>query len=383
MISFRFYKKFFFLVGELYSFFKTPRRDRRIVFYSEGGEYWSHFEPIYRALYKKYSERVIYVTSNDNDPNFNNPPPGLKTYYIGEGSVRTIFFATLDVDVLVMTMPDMNSFHIKRSPFSVKYVYVQHSLVSTHMIYRPQAFDYFDIIFCSGPHHIIEIKTRERNNKLNQKCLVQHGYGRLDKIINLNKNLSLKTKKSSIKSVLIAPSWGVNGLLEVHGLVLIENLLKCGLRTIVRPHPMTFLKNPKLFDLLQKYFGKNPNYSLDLDIDSIKSLLDADIMISDWSGVALEFSFGLQKPLIFVDTPKKINNKKYHELDIIPLEVLIRKKIGVVIPQEKINKIGSNMSEISKDANILCRNGLKERKKWVYNLGKSGEVAADYLYSLL
>jgi len=277
----------------------------------------------------------------------------------------------------------MNTFHIKRSPFSVKYVYIQHSLVSTHMVYRPQAFDNFDIIFCAGPHHKIEIEARERMKKLKPKHLVQHGYGRLDKIISRAKKLHPNLKKTKEKCVLVAPSWGTNGLLEVHGFTLIDNLLKNGFRTIVRPHPITFLKNPKLFKKLDKSFGKNPNYSLDLNLDSINTLFLADLMISDWSGAAIEFSFGLQKPVIFVDTPKKINNPKYYEIKINPLEVVLREKIGIVIPLEKLGIIDSYVSSILKNPEIFSKNIVEEREKWVFNVSKSGEVAADFLNSLI
>src|SRR5690606_13279690 len=94
-----------------------------------------------------------------------------------------LFFATLDVDVLLLTMPDLQTFHIKRSPHPVHYCYVHHSIVSTHMVYRPEAFDHFDSILCVGPHHIEEIRTREALFSLNAKTLVESGYGRLDKIL--------------------------------------------------------------------------------------------------------------------------------------------------------------------------------------------------------
>ena len=47
-------------------------------------------------------------------------------------------------------------------------------------------------------------------------------------------------------------------------------------------------------------------------------------MISDYSGAALEFAFTFNKPIIFVDVPKKINNKNYEILNITPLEVSIK-----------------------------------------------------------
>ena len=53
-------------------------------------------------------------------------------------------------------------------------------------------------------------------------------------------------------------------------------------------------------------------------------------MISDWSGAALEFAFALKKPIIFCDTQKKVNNPKYSELKIEPIEVALRQELGVI-----------------------------------------------------
>ena len=35
------------------------------------------------------------------------------------------------------------------------------------------------------------------------------------------------------------------------------------------------------------------------------SLYQSDLMISDWSGVAFEYAFAFNKPVIFCDVPKK------------------------------------------------------------------------------
>ena len=52
--------------------------------------------------------------------------------------------------------------------------------------------------------------------------------------------------------------------------------------------------------------------------------------MSDWSGVAFEYALGLKKPVIFVDVPRKVNNQKYKEIQIDPIEVIIREHMGVV-----------------------------------------------------
>ena len=50
-------------------------------------------------------------------------------------------------------------------------------------------------------------------------------------------------------------------------------------------------------------------------------------MVSDWSGVALEFAFGLEKQVVFIDQPLKLNNPEYSRLKSDPLETLLREKI--------------------------------------------------------
>ena len=53
-------------------------------------------------------------------------------------------------------------------------------------------------------------------------------------------------------------------------------------------------------------------------------------MISDWSGAALDYAFGLNKPVVFIDVPKKINNLDYQEIGLDCFEEVIRDNIGVV-----------------------------------------------------
>ena len=87
----------------LQAFKRVPRAQRQIVFYSEGKGYWSWFEPVFRSLRRLHDLPVLYVTSAADDPLLPDPPEGMRAFYIGEGSMRTLFFSTLDVDVLLMT----------------------------------------------------------------------------------------------------------------------------------------------------------------------------------------------------------------------------------------------------------------------------------------
>lgn len=96
-------------------------------------------------------------------------------------------------------------------------------------------------------------------------------------------------------------------------------------------------------------------------------------MITDWSGAALEYSFGLNKPVIFLDLPKKINNPFYEEINIIPLEVSIRNEIGIVASIEQITSLLIDSLPY----------GQIDPEKYVFNVGKSDYYGVKYILDLL
>lgn len=367
----------------LQAFKQLPKEQRRLVFYSEGCGYWTYFEAVFKALLDEYALPVVYVTSAEHDPLLLAPREGLQTFYVGEGSMRTLFFSTLDVQVLLMTMPDLQSFHIKRSPHPVHYAYLHHSMVSTHMVYRQAAFDHFDSILCVGPHHVDEIRAREQLAGLPPKILIEHGYGRLDAILHEGHSGPLLRTPDSPGQVLVAPTWGENGLLELHGLDAISPLIEAGLRVILRPHPRTRKLRPDVLDRIVEHYRDEPLFYLDEDGDARKSLLESDLMVSDWSGAALEFSLGLERPTLFVDVARKILNPAYESIDQEPLEARIREQIGVIISPQELAGLGGKAAELIKNARQWQADICTARDRWIFNSGKSGSVAAAHLFSLL
>ena len=65
------------------------------------------------------------------------------------------------------------------------------------------------------------------------------------------------------------------------------------------------------------------------------SLHESELMIGDWSGAALEYAFGLERPVLFIDMPQKINNPEHDRIGLITLEESIRAEIGAIVdPQD-------------------------------------------------
>ena len=123
-------------ISGIIGFHALKREQRQVTFYSEGKNYWPHLQGLLKATLEKTNFSVCYISSSLEDPGIKTKHPNLKTFFIGMGFTRDYFFKSLETDIMVMTMPDLNNYQIKRSPHNVHYIYVQHSLVSLHSVYR-------------------------------------------------------------------------------------------------------------------------------------------------------------------------------------------------------------------------------------------------------
>lgn len=358
------------------AFEKYQANKREIIFYSEGYNYWPHFEQIIKHLWEDHQRRVIYLTSDQKDLIFLNPPPGVTSFYVGNGSVRTMLFVELEGPLVVMTMPDLHTLYIKRSPKVNHYSYIFHSINSCHMVYRPRAFDFYDSVFTVGPHHDIEIRFLENHNNSPAKQLIPHGYARLEALVEKAEKITTYVRDNRPHTILIAPSWGKNALIERHGGDFIKPLLDARYDVILRPHPETIKYSPGLLSMISLKYRAYENFKMEDEVASTESLLKADLMISDYSGASLEFALALLKPVLFVDVPKKINNPSYAIHPVDPLEVSIRDEIGKVISEEKLPEIIRYVNKLLTDNTVHASKIALLRDQYIYNFGKSGEMAA-------
>ena len=130
---------------------------------------------------------------------------------------------------------------------------------------------------------------------------------------------------------------------------------------------------------LNLHFEGNGNFSYETQVESQESLHSSDIMISDWSGTAIEYAFGLERPVIFIDLPRKINNSEYEEISIEPFEVTIRSKIGSVISTSRLEDIPKHIEALCSNPDSFKQVIRKIRSESVYNVGTSGAVGAAHI----
>ena len=170
--------------NELKKFEGLKQNERDVVFYSENENSMLIFKSLISELTNKHNLNICYVTSSKDESILKKPNNRIKSFFIGDGVVRTKFFLNLKAKILIMTMPDLETFHIKKSKvYPVHYVYLFHSMVSTHLVYRRSAFEHFDSIFCVGNYQLDEIRSTEKLYNLKPKNLIRYGYGHLDNLL--------------------------------------------------------------------------------------------------------------------------------------------------------------------------------------------------------
>lgn len=362
-------------------FNKLPSEFRKIVFYAEDSQSQIFLLDLVKEISLKFNYKISYLTSDPVDSIFIEAKknPNLDAFYIGTGIVRTIAFLNLKADLCIMTMPDLESYHLKKSKvFPVHYLYIFHALLSTHSIYRHGAFDSYDTIFCTGSQQMVEIRETEKKYKLPKKNLYKDGYRPLEFLINDNKFYQ-KENDADLK-ILIAPTWGENNIFNFCMNELIENLVTAGHQVYLRPHPMTIRDDYKKIDDIKNRFSNKGNFFLQENHVNRDILFESDVLITDWSGIGIEYGLGLLKPVIYIDIPKKNLNHESSKINITPVESQIRNEIGALVKIDDIHKI----DKIIKDVIVTQKRDDLERlrKKYVFIKNDGLEKSAKRVVSI-
>tara|TARA_B110000858_G_C17800781_1_gene475124 strand:- start:173 stop:1291 length:1119 start_codon:yes stop_codon:yes gene_type:complete len=319
-------------------------KNKKITFYSSNRNDWPHYETFIYDILGITDFKLCYICSDSKDPGLKIKNHNFNSYLVENKYVGNWLLKNIKTDIMFMTTPDLDNHYIfKRSNYNVHYVYIHHSMVSMHSVYNARAFNCFDTIFCSGDHHCNEIKEITKFYNIKEKNIVKFGYNKIDYLSNRKNNYKQNNLIYKRYHLLIAPSWGENCIIE-NGLIIqiIRKFLNLKYKVTLRPHPQTIKYSLKKVNNIKDLFSRELNFELNDDLLNNSSFFESDFMISDWSGAAFEYSLGLLKPVLFVDTPMKVNNLDFTFMKLKVFEEYMRTIVGEIYDQSKnyeINKI--------------------------------------------
>ena len=361
--------------------------NKHLVFYSEKSGFYKYFADVIEYLLEHSNITIHYITSDPKDAIFGmaQREPRIKPYYIGEKRLITLMMK-MDADIVVMTMPDLDNFHIKRSYVrkDIEYIFMFHWITSTHMIIREGAFDHFDTVLCPGPFQISELRKAEELNATPKKNLIDAGYGLIETLERQYRQM--EHTDHDRPQILIGPSWQPDNIMDSVIDRLLEQLTAEGkYRVIVRPHPEYIKRFPQKMDAFQKRYASKIGtaFELELDFSSNASVYESDLLITDWSNVGYEFAFATGKPVLFIDTPPKVTNPNYEKLGIPPLDLTLRNRVGKSLGLDELEKAKTAAELLLAHGTEYREEILRCRQEILPQYGHSGEIGGKYILSRL
>jgi hypothetical protein len=349
--------------------------DADIIFHSEAKQYDHLFVPLLEEMsLRTEAERVIaYITQYHRD-GLPGLPKNVRHFSIGQGIAGFAALGHVKGKIFVTTTPQLNVMMFKRSPYVKHYCHLTHSPTDISM-YKPYAFDHFDSVLCPGNFMERSIRVLEKVRGLSAKKLFSTGAIYFDQLKN---EISERKRASDKPCLLIAPSWGSNGLFSRWGTDFL-NGLSDEFSVIVRPHPQMKVSEPELLNEVVELCRKN-GYSLDEAPSGKESMEDSDLMISDFSGIIFDYSFVYEKPVIIADTEMEYKGFEAFFLDKPLWDEEIRHQIGRVIKSDEI----SRLKEIIREELAKEHPRISEvRDQTIANFGRATAAAGRQIEELL
>ncbi len=277
--------------------------------------------------------KILILSFEDINRDYLN----LKNVFIFKTKLfQEIVFLTLNLKYLYSSTPDLNFTIFKKSKFSkCKYIYLSHTPVSMNLIYRKNAFDHFDAVQATSVYQYKEMKEIIKKRNLKTKVFK-------------SEYLFVKKQITKIKSgnfetdLLIAPSWNSNFYKTNCHLILNKLLKECKISFKLRPHPLSFKKKEVFLSELKKE---------NIPVDNLKYIdfQKYNFLISDWSGIFIEYALIFRRRAFLINTPKKIVNKEYLKHENIPIEISLRNTLAKSF---EISEIPEIIKEILSQKNL-------------------------------
>ncbi len=354
----------------------TQRPKFDVLIYCEQPSHWQNVSEIYQAL-KKIDNGKIKIALLTSYTRKEYPEVDYPAGLFGLEGVSLSFVKNIDCKIMLTPFVGLPLGILPRSTVVI------HSLVSLaglDGVYEDSMFTGYDYILAAGPHHIHDFRRwSEQFPPLRGKTLIPAGYPKLDLLLKELGRRPQLLRLAEKKTVVYAPThvYAVNeklASLRRNGRRIVSHLLGLGYRVIFRPHPVSFYdKDRFLVDEIARAHSGNPDFELDASKEYFSTYSKADMMVTDLSGTGFTFSFTFTRPTIFFAADYE------SEAFLTGIQFKEREEIGFVV--RSIGELHTALTKL--DSLDWSRKIGGYRAGKIFNLGSSGEYAAESIFKIL
>ena len=344
------------------------------VIFSDHKRYWNVFEPICDEFERRGIE-VYYWTMSDDDPAFNKEYKYVKCEFIGTGNKAFAKLNFMNAKVCLSTTPGLDVYQWKRSAEVEKYVHVFHNPGVNTGGYKMFSLDYYDVVLAVSEEQTLGFKELEIKRNLKKKEYYIVGSTYLDAL--LMKSKKLPKTINSVPVVLIAPSWGENCMFEKYKFTIIEKLKLLNCKIVVRPHPQMYTANAKIMKEFEQKYNQDSSVEINKDNDNISILNQADLLITDFSGIIFDFVLIFHKPAMYMNVNRDLSTYEAFWLDDKDANAKAMSIVGMEINDSNIDKINELVDNILKNGSQIT--DLSQANRFWEEKLKAAENIVDYL----
>jgi hypothetical protein len=353
--------------------FRIRHKDQRcrVAVHGEDPRYESTFLPLVRQL-SALGIECTYFTMYERDGSYEPLPPGVAHRAIPQGMVGYAYLNNIEAALLITTTPQLDVMTFRRSKRVRHYAMIQHALGESRYV-RPYGYDYYDSVLCCGVLLRDNIRRMEALRGSRPKLLLETGLPHYEVLLRRAREAA---PLAGDPVVLVAGSWGPTSMFEAFGTDFVAEIAK-RFRVIVRPHPQMKISQPQMHARILALQG--------VEVDTARSPAEAmgraHILLSDISGIAHEFAFIYERPVVVIDRDVAVGGL---EGELLGGRSELKDRCAdfiVPVPPEQMPDIAAHLER------VLARHSPERlravRAELVYHFGDASRAAAEQLAGIL
>ena len=373
------------------------------VIYSDSKRYWNVFKPICDE-FERRQVPLTYLTQSEDDPVFGAGYKYITAEFIGAGNKAFARLNVLKAGTVISTTPGLDVYQWKRSKDVDRYIHVFHD-ATEGTGYRMFGIDFYDDILLTGEFQERYLRKLEELRDLPAKRMYVTGSLYLDAMERQREALeaargeadvqeapaagageaaaadeapAAMTGGAAARTVLLAPSWGESSILNRFGEQILDALIATGYDIAVRPHPQMKTSDPELLDALMKKYPDGEHFAWNFDNDNFDILSRSDIMITDFSGVMLDYALIFDRPLVYADTDLDLSPYDAAWIDETVWRLQILPLLGRRLDEADFPRMKEVLDGVM--SNDVYREGREQVREtaWQYR-GEAAVRTVDYI----